>query len=98
VVVGHGVLLKATNGPWHKKGWEPLVYILLPATTVYLSKISNNILQLQTTISFKMEHISCELHKNYSMQVMHHLCSKNTIPSKDNCIQPFPDKLLKNAN
>jgi len=25
VVVGHGVLLKATSGPRHKKGWEALV-------------------------------------------------------------------------
>jgi len=24
VMVGHDVLLKATSGPRHKKGWEPL--------------------------------------------------------------------------
>jgi len=45
---------------------------VLPEKNLFLTKKSDNILQLQTTISFKMEHIS--------MQVMRHLCSKNTIP------------------
>jgi len=32
------------------------------------------------------------------MQVMYHLCSKHTIPSKHKHIQPFPVKLDKNVN
>jgi len=32
------------------------------------------------------------------MQIMYHLCSKNTIPSKHKYIQPFPVKLHKNIN
>jgi len=35
---------------------------VLHAKIVYLTKKSSNILQLQTTISFKMEHIKFELH------------------------------------
>jgi len=31
------------------------------------------------------------------MQVMYHIYSKNTIPSKHSYIQPFPVKLRKNA-
>jgi len=34
---------------------------------------------------------------NYLMQPMYHLCSKNTIPSKQYYIQPFPVKLHKNV-
>jgi len=33
---------------------------VLSAKIVYLAKKSNNILQLQTSISFKMERIKCE--------------------------------------
>jgi len=44
-----------------------------------LQKKSNNILQLQTTISFKMEHIKFELHiKLFNASHMHHLCSSET--------------------
>jgi len=32
------------------------------------------------------------------MQVMHHFCSKNTIPLKHTYIQPFPVKLHKYTN
>jgi len=35
---------------------------MLPDKIVYLTKKSSNILQLQTTIYFKMEHIQFELH------------------------------------
>ena len=36
---------------------------MLPDKTVYLRKKSNNVLQIvQTTISFKREHIKIELH------------------------------------
>jgi len=39
------------------------------------SLLSNNILQaLQTTIYLKMENIIIELHINYIMQFMYHLC------------------------
>ena len=34
---------------------------------------------------------------NYFMQVMYHLCSKNTIPLKHQYTQPFPVKLHENA-
>jgi len=77
-------------------GWAALVYMVLPDKIVHLTKKSNNILQLHTIISFKMEHISFELHNK--MQVMYHLCSVNTTPSKHKYIQPFPVKLHKNVD
>ena len=57
-------------------------YIMLPDKIVYLTKKSNNILQLQTTISFKMNTFNMNCAINYLKQDMYHLCSKNTIPSK----------------
>ena len=59
-------------------------------------KSNNMILQLQMTISLKMEHIFKNLNCTNNGQVcMHYFCSKNTIPSKHKHIQPFPVKLDK---
>jgi len=35
VVVGHDVLVKATSGPRHKQGWEPLCYMIY-IITIYI--------------------------------------------------------------
>ena len=53
---------------------------------------------MQPTISFKTKqefNLNCTI--NYLMQVIYHLCSKSTIPSKHQYIHPFPVKLHKNA-
>jgi len=40
------------------------------------------------TVSFKMKHIELDGKVSYLVQVMHYLCSKNTISSKHQYIQP----------
>jgi len=55
---------------------------VLPDKIVYLTKKSNSILQLQMTIFFKWNTFNLNYKINYLMQVIYHLCSKNTTPMK----------------
>jgi len=75
-----------------------MVYILLHDKIVYLTKKSNNIFQLQMTVSFETRNIQSELCNKLFNASHVSLLLKNTIPSKHKHIQPFPVKLHKNAN
>jgi len=67
--------------------------MVLPDKIVYLTK---NQQHYNCTRPFLLKWNTFELHNK--IQVMYHLCLKNTIPSKDKYIQPFPVKLHKNVN
>ena len=72
---------------------------MLHAKIVYLTKNkTNNTLQLQTTISFKMQHIKFELHIKLFNASHASLLFENTTPSKHNYIQTFSVRLHKNDN
>jgi len=73
---------------------------VFPGKIVYLTKKSNSISQLQTTISFKMENFCFELHnKVFNESYVSLVFEKhNSIETKIMYVQPFPVNLDKNAN